>query len=281
MENSWEDASDEFFLNAYDAFVCESINNIDNDSFDCGVSDSQIMVGAHGWTHRVLECPLVTSTQIIPGEKSFTSALTLAEEFIREDTVRALPTNLDDYLKETAVNIVSTINNNYSEEQKININPFIMEYEHQGNYQNFDDNCNIFEFVINCFFFFYFSGQGGLSEFILEKSSELIYSILEAFFIRGIDLSETQEISDLDAEATEENSAITSIPIVTLGEEEETSVITPVPVLTLEDESKDIFDLSLEDGETKEKGTTPLSQEMNRVIKEIVKFRGKKKEDRK
>ncbi|KAH0540112.1 hypothetical protein KQX54_012957 [Cotesia glomerata] len=255
MENSWEDASDEFFLNAYDAFVCESINNIDNDSFDCGVSDSQIMVGAHGWTHRVLECPLVTSTQIIPGEKSFTSALTLAEEFIREDTVRALPTNLDDYLKETAVNIVSTINNNYSEEQKININPFIMEYEHQG--------------------------QGGLSEFILEKSSELIYSILEAFFIRGIDLSETQEISDLDAEATEENSAITSIPIVTLGEEEETSVITPVPVLTLEDESKDIFDLSLEDGETKEKGTTPLSQEMNRVIKEIVKFRGKKKEDRK
>ncbi|KAH0534797.1 hypothetical protein KQX54_008579 [Cotesia glomerata] len=95
-------------------------------------------------------------------------------------------------------------------------------------------------------------------------------------------LSETQEINDLDAEATEENSAITSIPIVTFGEEEETSVITPVPVITLEDESKDIFDLSLEDCETKEKGTTSLSWEMNRVIEEIVKVRGKKKkEDRK
>ncbi|KAH0555383.1 hypothetical protein KQX54_018325 [Cotesia glomerata] len=160
MENAWEDASDECFLNAYDTFVREAINNIDNDSFDCGVSDSQIMDGVDSWTHGVLECPLATSTQIIPGEKSFTSALTLAEEFIREDIVHALPTNLEDYLKETAANIVSTINNNYSEEQKINISPFIMEYGHQG--------------------------QGGLSEFILEKSSELIYGLLEAFFIKGV-----------------------------------------------------------------------------------------------
>ncbi|XP_074097676.1 uncharacterized protein LOC141526541 [Cotesia typhae] len=156
MENSWEDVSDKFFLNAYDAFVCESNNNIDNDSFDCGVSDSQIMVGTDDWTHRVLECLLATSTQIIPGETSFTSALTLAEEFIREDAVDTQSTNLKDYLKETAANIFSTINNNYSAEQNINIAPFYMVYGHQG--------------------------QSGLHDFIVEKSTELIYGLLEAFF---------------------------------------------------------------------------------------------------
>ncbi|KAH0557530.1 hypothetical protein KQX54_007656 [Cotesia glomerata] len=53
---------------------------------------------------------------------------------------------------------------------------------------------------------------------------------------------------------------------------------TKVPVITLEDESKKIFlDLTLEDCETKEKGTTPLSREMNRVIEKIVKVWGKKK----
>ncbi|XP_044592111.1 uncharacterized protein LOC123270193 [Cotesia glomerata] len=253
MENGWEDASDECFLNAYDAFVCESSNSINNDSFDYGVSDSQIMVGVDGWTHRVLEGPLATSTQTSPGEKSFTSALTLAEEFIREDAVDAQSTSLKDYLKETVANIVLTINNNYSMEQNINIGPFLMAYSHQG--------------------------QSGLSDFILEKSSELLYNILEAFFIKGVDLCASQEINDLDAKETEEeNSATTSTPIVTLDEEEEPSDITAVPVITLEDESKDIFDLSLEDAETKEKRATALSHDMNRIVEEIVKIqKGNKK----
>ncbi|XP_074115795.1 uncharacterized protein LOC141538312 [Cotesia typhae] len=277
MENSWEDVSDKFFLNAYDAFVCESNNNIDNDSFDCGVSDSQIIVGTDDWTHRVLECPLATSTQIIPGEMSFTSALTLAEEFIREDAVDTQSTNLKDYLKETAANIVSTINNNYSAEQNINIAPFYMAYGHQGNYQNFVDNWNIFEFVIN---FFIFSGQSGLHDFIVEKSTELIYGLLEAFFIKGVDLCTSQETDDLETEEPEkETSVITPVPVITL-EEESTAVTAAIPVVTLEDdESNDIFDLSSE-ADQLEKEPSSLSQEIDWAVQEFIKSRSLPKKKR-
>ncbi|XP_074096585.1 uncharacterized protein LOC141525834 [Cotesia typhae] len=210
------------------------------------------MAGMDKWAYRIREAPLAASSQVCQGEKSFTDALSLADEIIKEDT--SVPKSLEEYLKETAANIVSTINNNYSAEQNINIAPFYMAYDHQG--------------------------QSGLHDFIVEKSTELIYGILEAFFIKGVDLCASQETDDLEAEEPEETPVITPVPVITL-EEESTAVTAAIPVVTLgDDASNDIFDLSSETDQL-EKEPSSLSQEINWTVQELIKSRSlpKKKKD--
>ncbi|XP_074106449.1 uncharacterized protein LOC141532134 [Cotesia typhae] len=161
MENGWEDVSDECFLYAYDTFVREAIdNNNKYADFDCCVSDSQIMAGMDKWAYRILEGPLVASSQVCQGQKSFTDALSLADEIIKDDTTHSVPKSLEVYLKEATATIVSEVNVNDSDEQKIDIAHFITAYDQPG--------------------------QSGLHDFIIEKSTELIYGLLEAFFIKGV-----------------------------------------------------------------------------------------------